>query len=215
MAVTPWSYRKGRTLLHRMPAGAKLLFLLAISLAAFFPGTEKTSLVILTCIVFVLSILSLVAHIYPWKLLRGSGPLFLVVFAVFLFRGIKFDPPFFSGEGILYSVIFCIRIGAAFASGSLLFAVTTIAEIRRSLSRPEKALHLEKIRIGLSISLMLAFMKRFFEIWEDINLAWKSRGGRRSVSRFLILLPVVLERMMIKAAETASAIESRGGADSQ
>jgi len=211
MAVTPWSYRKAPTPLHRLPAGFKLAFLLALSLAAFFPGPPARSLAVLSGIALLLVILSFIAKIGPLALLRGSGPLLVLVIAVFLFRGIAFSPPGFNTEGLWESVLFCVRICAAFAAGTLLFAVTTPGEIRKSLSRMESALHLEKAHLSLGISLMLGFLPRFFEIWEDVTLAWKSRGGKKSLSRLIILIPLVVEKMMVKAAETAAALEARGG----
>ena len=208
--VTPWSFRKGATPLHRLPAGFKLAFLLLLSLAAFFPGTEFLSLVVLSCIALFLIMLSLIAKIGPWTLLQGSGPLFFLILAVFLFQSIDIFPFGFKPEGLWESLIFCIRIGTAFAAGSLLFAVTTVGEIRKSFSRLESALHLEKLKLGLSFSLMLGFLPKFFAIWEDVNLAYTSRGGKRSLSRLVVLIPLVVERMMVKAGETAMALEARG-----
>jgi len=207
---TPWSYRTGSSVLHRIPAAYKLLFLLLLSLAVFYPGTEGHGLIILSGIVFILIILSFIAGMGPLRLLRGSGPLLLLVLAVFLLQGIEYNPLSFKPEGFREAVIFCIRIGAAFAAGSLLFAITTIGEIRKAISRLEAAIHLEKMKISVSMALMLGFLKRFFEIWEDINLAWISRGGGNNLKRFRILIPLVIERMMAKAADTASAMESRG-----
>jgi len=209
--ATPWSYRKGATPLHRLPAGFKLAFLLSLSLAAFFPGPKLQSFVVLSAIALVLIILSFAAKIGPPALLRGSAPLLFLVMAVFAVQGIELSPLGFNIDGLWESVLFCLRICAAFAAGTLLFAVTTPGEIRKSLSRLEAALHLEKARISLGISLMLGFLPRFFEMWEDVNLAWKSRGGRKSLSRLIVIIPLVVERMMVKAAETASALESRGG----
>ena len=209
--ATPWSYRKGSTALHRLPAGFKLAFLLLLSLAAFFPGPELRSFVILSVIALILIILSFAAKIGPRALLRGSAPLLFLVAAVFLFQGIEISPPGFAMDGLWETLIFCARICAAFAAGTLLFAVTTPGEIRKSLSRLETALHLEKLKLGLGISLMLGFLPRFFEIWEDVTLAWKSRGGKKNLSRLIVLIPLVVERMMVKAVETATALESRGG----
>jgi len=209
-SATPWSYRKGSSFLHRMPAGFKLAFLLLLSLAAFLPGSETRGFIVLSGIVLVLILLSCAAGIGPRQLLRGSGPLFLVVFAVFLFQGVEFSPPGFNPDGTKETIIFCFRLAAAFAAGSLLFSVTTSMEIKKSLSRAESFLHLEKFKPGLGISMMLAFLPRFFEIWEEINLAWKSRGGRNNLSLLTVLIPLVIERMMVKAAETATALESRG-----
>jgi len=48
-----------------------------------------------------------------------------------------------------------------------------------------------------------------FQVWENINLAWKGRGGRKTLNRLIILVPLLIEKMMLKAAETATAMESR------
>ena len=210
MAVSkplPWSYRKGTTALHRLKAGIKLTFLLLLSLAAFLPN-----LMVLSTIALVLIVLSLTARIGPWELLRGSGPLLFVVLGVFILGGVETSPPYFSFDGLGESVIFCGRIAIAFAAGALLFAVTTQGEIRRALSRLEAALRIEKFRISLGISLMLGFLPLFFQMWEDVNLAWQSKGGKKGLKGMTILIPLVIERMIIKAAETALAMESRGAA---
>ena len=205
MQVTPWSYHKGSSLLHRLPAGIKLIFLLFLSLASFFPN-----LFILSAIVLVLVLLSVIAGIGPKALLRGSTPLFIMVLGVFLFQAVEIFPARFNLNGLKESIIFCVRIAAAFSAGTLLFSVTTSCEIRKSLSGAESFLHLNKLKPGLYISLMLGFLPEFFKIWEALNLAWKSRGGKRNMQRLTVLLPLALERMMLKAAETAVALEARG-----
>lgn len=202
---TPLSYKKGSTLLHRLPAGVKLAFLLLLSIAAFFPN-----IAILLVIAIILISLSFIARIRPAGLLLGSGPLLLIVLAVFVIQGVEFSPFGFNTGGLLEALVFCARIALAFASASLFFYVTTPGEIRKSLSRLEIILHLEKLKLSLHISLMLGFLKNFFEIWEDLDLAWKSRGGGRNLSRLLKLLPLLVEKLMIKAGETAIALEARG-----
>jgi energy-coupling factor transporter transmembrane protein EcfT len=209
-AVTPWSYRKGSTLLHRLPAGYKLAFLLLLSLASFFPGTETQSLVLLGIIVAILIALSFVAGIGPWALLRGSGPLFLVILWGFLLQAVEFSPLKINPSGFLAAIIFSLRIGAAFSAGTLLFSVTTPYEIRKSLSRLETFLRIKKIKLSLYISLMLGFLPQFFEVWEDLCLAWKSRAGKKNLSFIIIIVPIAVEKMMRKAAETAIAMEARG-----
>jgi biotin transport system permease protein len=203
--VTPWSYRKSSTLLHRLPAGFKLAFLLFISLASFFP-----SLVLLIAIALILISLSFAAGIGPRALLRGSGPLFLVILWTFLLQAVKFSPLRISPDGLLNAVIFSARIGAAFSAGTLLFSVTTPHEIRKSLSRLETFFRIEKLNLSLYISLMLGFMPQFFEVWEDLRLAWKGRAGKRNLSLIVVLVPLAVEKLMRKAAETAAAMEARG-----
>ena len=206
---TPWSYRKGATLLHRLPAGLKLIFLLFFSIAAFLPGSDLQSFIILAIEIFLIALLSVIARIGPIALLHGSRPLFFTVIAVFIFRGIEISPLFFNPRGIREGALLCTRLLAAFSAGSLFFAVTTSGEIKKSLVRLESALRIERLKLGLSISLMLGFLPRFFVIWEDINLAWKSRGGKNNLRRLIVLVPLVVEKMMLHAADTAEAMEAR------
>jgi len=216
-AVTPWSYlppagrhKKSSSLLYRLPAGFKLAFLMILSLASFFPGTEAQSLVLLGVIAFILAALSFAAGVGPLALLRGSGPLLLVVFWAFLLQAVELSPFQINHSGLVQAIIFSLRIAAAFSAGTLLFAVTTPYEIRKSLSRLEKFLRIEKLNLSLYISLMLGFLPRFFEVWEDLRLAWKSRGGKNNLSLIVTLVPIAIEKMMRLAAETATAMEARG-----
>lgn len=204
-ASTPWSYRKGNSVLHRLPPLVKLAFLLVLSFAAFFPN-----LYVLSSIVLVLIILSVIAGLGPAALLRGSGPLLLIVLAAFVVEALEFNPPRLDMDDLDETLVFCVRLGAAFAAGTLLFAVTTTGEIRKSLLQAERFLHIEKLKPALAVSLMLGFLKAFFEIWEDLTLAWKSRGGKNNLRRLRVLVPLLVERMMTLAAETAEAMESRG-----
>jgi len=67
---------------------------------------------------------------------------------------------------------------------------------------------------SLGISLMLGFIPRFFEMWDDANLACDSRYCKRGLRRLFLLIPLVAERMMEASANTALALEARAfGAD--
>ncbi|MDR0447479.1 MAG: energy-coupling factor transporter transmembrane protein EcfT [Treponema sp.] len=207
---TPWSYKKGTSPLHRLGAGIKLVFLLLLSVLAFIQLPFLPGFIIPGSIALILVLLSLFAGIGPCTLLRGSGPIFFVILAVFAFQAIEISPLGVNQDGLWESIFFCFRIGTAFAAGALLFSVTTPGEIRKSLSRLESFLRLKKMNISLCISLMLGFIPMLFQIWEDTNLAWKSRGGKMNLTRIVILVPLLVERMMVKAAEKAEAMEARG-----
>jgi biotin transport system permease protein len=189
----PFGYRSGSTPLHRIPAGLKLLALLALSAAAFgsLPGLAVSALLV--------TVFAAIARVKPWELLRGSKPL-------------------------------ALRIFVSFAAGSLLFAVTTMGSLRRSLGKAEQAARLLARRVlranktetrreasapfrqgraSLGISLMLGFLPRFFELWEDANLACDARCCKRGPRRMKLLIPLVTERMMEAAADAADALESK------
>jgi biotin transport system permease protein len=211
-AYTPWAYRKGNSLLHRLPGGVKLAALLCLSLGAFFPGLK-----VFPPLALFLIVLSLWGGIKPWELLRGSRPLLLFVLFIFLFKALEFNSPaeasfplVLNREGLKEGLVFALRIVFAFAWGALFFALTTTGEIKKSLSRLESFLHLEGLKISLLISLMLMFLPRFFEKWEEAERAWQSRGGGRGFRKLRVLMPLVIEKMLELAAETSGALESRG-----
>jgi biotin transport system permease protein len=112
-----------------------------------------------------------------------------------------------------------LRIFTAFAAAALLFAVTTMRDLRQSIGTielwlkklffPAKANRGGVIYFSLGLSLMLGFIPRFFDLWETSNLACEARSCRLH-RRLMILIPLVTELMMEAAAETAFALEARG-----
>jgi biotin transport system permease protein len=85
-----------------------------------------------------------------------------------------------------------------------------MGEIRKTLGRLEKRLHIKGRAFSLGFSLMLGFLPRFFEVWESADLAWQARAGRNSLRKLVFIIPFVLESMMEEAAGTAMALQARG-----
>jgi biotin transport system permease protein len=222
----PFSYRAGKTILHRSPAIIKLLCVIVLSAAAgaFVPGLVISILVMLTA--------SIAAHILPWELLKGSRviivlSLFIVFFKTFeqgalgittpeIIIGNFYIPdiyiPNISTDGFFDGIITALRILVTFAAAALLFSVTTMRELRLSIMALEKIPGVKKTAVvffSLGISLMLGFIPRFFDLWETANIACEARSCRRGLRRLFILVPLVTGRMMETAADTAVALESR------
>jgi len=194
VAVVPFRYRAGKTVLHRAPAGLKLLAVMVLSTAACF---SVYGLAAAMALIFAASI---AARIPPWELLRGSRMLALMSLCVIL---INVRAP-------VTGVITALRIFVPFTAAALLFAVTTMRELRLSLAALEIRLGRNTAFFSLGISLMLGFIPRFFELWETANLACDARVCKRGPRRLLLLVPLVTERMMEAAADTALALEARG-----
>jgi biotin transport system permease protein len=173
-----------------------------------FSFSSITGLSIATLVIISAAI---VAGLRPWELLRGIRPLFVLIIFIIALRTFVFDGsgpslwgmalPGISAAGFWGGIQQGLSIAVSFAAGALLFAVTTMGELRRSLGRN---------RLSLGLSLMLGFLPRFFEIWEAANLACEARANRKGFRRLIIILPLVIERMMQIAGETAQALEARG-----
>jgi biotin transport system permease protein len=192
-----------------MPAGLKLVCLIGITASLLFGFYAMAAVVLVLCAA------GLSAGIRPWELLRGIRGLALMLLLIIIFRSIRFTPGhFFNAEGFFAALRFAAGIVISFSAAGLFFSVTTMTEIRHSLSRAElfllKPFGVKHSRLSLGISLMLGFMPRFFELWEGANLACDSRAGKKGLRRLRVILPLVCERMIETAAETAYALESRG-----
>jgi len=207
----PFGYRPGKTILHRIPAGVKLLCLIALSIAVylFLPALAAAILLII--------IASIAARIPPWKLLSGSGPLLVLALFVLSVGSINLNPFTVSLDGLFNAAVTVMRMYTVFAAAGLFFAVTTMGELRLSLAAFETTL--KKIFSGgktgniaffsLGLSLMLGFIPRFFELWETANLACEARSCKRGLRRLCILILLVTGKMMEAAADTALALEAR------
>jgi biotin transport system permease protein len=213
-----------------MPAGLKLVFVIIISAFAFasFYGLAASILLVLTA--------SAVARVPPHKLLNGSKPLVILSLCLILLKTIRLEGegittpeliilnvyipdvhiPFISGEGFYEGLLAAPKLFVPFAAAALLFSVTTMRELRLSLMLIEN--NVIKLFLpgrkhtpffSLAISLMLGFIPRFFEMWEDANIACESRSCKRGLRLLFLLLPLVTERMMEASANTALALEAR------
>ncbi|MCL2600911.1 MAG: hypothetical protein FWD88_06995, partial [Treponema sp.] len=225
-----FSYRPGRSVFHRFPAGLKLLGLFAFSAVAFASvhGTAFAALLLVA--------LCIAARIPPGGLLKGSRPLMVMALVIVLVKtvepgnpgvavpgtaalGFALRVPAVNAAGFLAGLAIVFRILVIFAAAAFLFAVTTMRELRLSIAALETRLKTvfcagrkrqDIAFFSLGISLMLGFIPRFFEMWETANLACRGRSCRPGLRWLLLLIPLVTERMMEAAAETVLALEARG-----
>jgi energy-coupling factor transporter transmembrane protein EcfT len=213
--------------LHRAGAGLKLLCLMAFSAAAFAGGP-----VCMAALSVFLAAGALCAGLPLRSLLRGARPVAALGLFVTLGRAVDFSPaPVFGMEGFLSGLLFLWGMMLSFGAASLFYAVTTAGEVREAVVAAERALLrpvavlLKNVknpltqeprsaalhpRFGLALGLMLGFLPRFFAEWEALQTASRARAGKKGAAEIKRLVPLVVNRMMDKALETAIAMESRG-----
>jgi biotin transport system permease protein len=195
--------------------------------AVFIPGAAAPVVVPVPLV-----LCSLLAGIRPWELLRGIRGLAVMFVPIVLFRSLRFAGSFsLDYAGAAAALLFCWRMILSFSAGALLFSVTTMTELRESAGKIETALlrpaafllkklpgqrprrlavRLLRPRLSAGLALTLGFLPRFFEAWEAANLAWRARAGKRGIRAMFVLVPLVTERMIAMAADTAAAMEARG-----
>ena len=198
---TPFCYLIRASFLHRWPAGLKLLCVIILSTAAYL------SLYALAFSVLLVLVSAICARLPLRFLLRGMRPLVTLALCIMLFSPIGAE---------MRMLAMVLRILLPFCASALLFSATTMRELCLSLSslelRIKSLFSAEKSRAGFSLgmSLMLGFIPRFFELWEETMLASRARCCKKGLRRLFFALQQVPARMMESAADTALALEARG-----
>jgi energy-coupling factor transporter transmembrane protein EcfT len=148
-----------------------------------------------------------IARIRVVELFRGCiGLVFLAVLTV-LSHSFTRRPLSWNINGFLSGVTFGMGLLVSFAGAKLFFAVTTMAQLKDALDRVPS---LWFQRFSLCLTLMLGFLPRFLEEWENAELAYKARAGRNGVYRLFVVTPLAIELMIESAVETAVVLEIRG-----
>jgi len=192
-----FKYKTKKGLLHKIPAGIKLLALLplsffCLSLPLFWLGVGIASAVI---IAFICG-LSVKDQITDFK------PVFfyaVLMYALSVFSNLlnmpvnQFFNPFI--PNIEYLRI-TLRLVLIVQFSALLFRTTSSLEIR------------EFVRLEI-ISLFLSFIPEIFKIWNSVNLAWKARGGKEGFGKIKTLMFILISLSFEKAALKARAVEAR------
>jgi len=200
----PFAYRAGRGVLHRAPAGLKLLCVVIVSALCF------ASVYGLAAAVALVLAASVAARIPPWQLLKGSKPLVILsLFIVPVKTFLPITPEMYRLGGLVEGLIIVLRIFVPYAAAALFFAVTTMHQLRQSIRAFDRTSGFGA-NVSLGLCLMLGFIPRFFDLWETSSLACDARSCTRGLRRLFLLIPLVTERMMEAAADTALALQARG-----
>jgi energy-coupling factor transporter transmembrane protein EcfT len=183
-----------------MPALLKLLLLFIVSGMAFL-SYYSSAAAILT-----IGAGAIIAKIPLRTLFRGIRSVLIVCIPVLLFRSLRFMPFRFLAAGFVEALLFTAGVIIVFCAGSLTFSVTTTAQMRDALSFGQRS-----SAFAAAFSLMIGFIRRFFMVWDEVDCAYRARAGKEGFHKMIIIIPLVIERMIRAAAETAYALEARGG----
>ena len=191
-------HEPGRSPLHRLPAGAKFLGLLAFALVVVLVGSPP----VLGCVVLAVLAgyaLARVSRRRCWQAGRLVVPVALAVFALqWWLRDLD--------SALVVSLRLCAAVGAA-----NLFTLTTrvedlIAAVERGL-RPARRLGLRPERIGLLVGLTLQAVAALSSIAAQTREAQRARGADRSPAAFAVPF---LVRTLRHADELGEALAARG-----
>lgn len=192
-------YHPGRSLLHRMPAVAKLIVLaVVVTVVAFLRSPEALGIALgLTVVLY------LVAGIPPRLALRAVGPIFWVLLIAVPINGwlVGWDS----------ALLMALRLVTVVALAGLFTLTTTVSAVLSAvelLLRPVPRVDAD--RVGLLLALTIRAIPLLSEIVASVFEARRARGVDRSLRA--IAVPVIV-RSLQSADELGDALIARGADD--
>ena len=202
-----FSYTKGNSIIHRAPAGLKLLLLLVIPITLYLTPIQ-------VCLAFipVLFAVALVARIELGLFLKDLRPIVIYSVMILTIDVLSYLISSKNGNIITQTSLFMIlRLLCAIEAVSIFFRTTSIYETTDCLQRIEGFLTFGKSKLVVSsmLSLFLSFLPQIFATWKDLELAYKARGGRRGPAKIITLMPRLISASIKKADTTFLALLNR------
>ena len=225
-----FSYNKRDSIIHKTPAILKLLILFCVPLITYF-----TPLVYHAGLFALALLLVLLAKIPLKSFLRDLRPiiyycifiLIIDVLTILLFdktpmpistelsaeleESVSPTLNFFSILKEKGNFLLMSRLVVSMAYTSIFFRTTSHLEMRQSLEKIESCITFghSKLTFSKAFALFLNFLPQLFAIWNSLDLAWRARGGKRTVRKIIALLPVFISLSLKKANQTLLALKNR------
>lgn len=195
-----FSYKATDSFLQRIPALIKLLFLFAVPVTVMLCSIE-------VCLILIaaIALLALAGRIRARDFFRDQKPVVyysLMIVAIDVLSFLLFH----KNEGIVTtrSLHMILRLLCAMEATSVFFRTTSSFEIREAISfgHPDNP-------VSDMFALFLSFLPQVFETWMQLDLAYRSRGGKNGPGKVLRLFPLLITMSMKKAGTTYLALLNR------
>jgi biotin transport system permease protein len=196
----------GRSVVHRAPAGLKLVALLALTTVVFVVGRPEVAAGALAVVL----VTGLGAARLPVAVLLAPARVLLwwlvLLFALNLVTA-----------GAASAVTVTLRVLAVALAATVLTATTRVTELTavvEALARPLSLVGVRPARVGLAVALTLRFIPVVADRTERVREAQIARGGEVGGVRGMVTLLVpTLVQLLQLAATTAEALDARGADD--
>lgn len=216
MALMPFAYRRGDSVLHKMNPGLKLLLLFCLCFVAFFEW--KYSLISLVlCFVFcVLGFLFAKCTIKSLVILRFVFVIGLLVF-LFTVSDFSFSYKYFVSlkkTELIKCFYYVSRFAVTSVASQIVFETTSLIQIQDFFESIENAIakivpSLKKMHLALILSLTINFMPLIFSTWAKIKTASAARAGKNNVYSLCLQLSTLLSVMIYQAENKRKAVLNR------
>ena len=195
------SYQPGTTFLHRMPAGAKLLAMAAISVVTVVYRSPVTSVGLLAVVIVLLA----VARVRLALLLRTLRGLLVVMTLIAAYQVWQ--------QGWVHAVTVVGALVGLILLATVLTVTTSVDEMLDTVTRavaPFRRFGVDPDMVALAFSLMIRGIPTTIELASETRQAAMARGLERNPRA--LVTPMVL-RTVAHARATGEALHARGVGD--
>ncbi len=194
-------YQPGTTFLHRMPAGAKLLAMAAISVVTVVFRSPATSIGLVAAVIVLLA----VARVRLGLLVRTLRGLLVVMSLITAYQVWQ--------QGWAHAVTVVGALVGLILLATVLTVTTSVDEMLDTVTRsarPFRRLGVDPDMVALAFSLMIRGIPTTIELASETRQAAMARGLERSPRA--LVTPMVL-RTVAHARATGEALHARGVGD--
>ena len=202
-----FSYTASDSIIHRTPAGLKILLLFCVPVTVLLCPIE-----VCLVLIAVFPILALVGKIRLLDFLRDLRPIVIYCMMIVSINVLSYLLFHRNDEIVTQRSLHTIlRLLCAIEATSVFFRTTSTYETGSALQTVERVLTFGKSRLVLSglFSLFLGFLPQIFATWSSLDLAYRARGGKKGISKVLTLFPLLITMSMKKATTTYLALLNR------
>ena len=202
-----FSYTASDSIIHRTPAGLKILLLFCVPVTVLLCPIE-----VCLVLIAVFPILALVGKIRLLDFLRDLRPIVIYCMMIVSIDVLSYLLFHRNDEIVTQRSLHTIlRLLCAIEATSVFFRTTSTYETGSALQTVERVLTFGKSRLVLSglFSMFLGFLPQIFATWSSLDLAYRARGGKKGISKVLTLFPLLITMSMKKATTTYLALLNR------
>ncbi len=182
-----FSYRYDTTLIHKIPAIIKIIFLCFVSIKIFSTSNNATEVsswyqcgfyFFIGCLLFILARTK-------FSSLKNLSFIFIIGFFIILLNGINFETKLnFDFKKSLEGVLYLARLLTTSLIALIVFDTTSVYQLENDL---DKFPLFKKFKISQTISLTILFIPLIFRTWNKIQLVSKARNVNKRNSLILKL----------------------------
>jgi biotin transport system permease protein len=214
-SITLFSYKSGTTILHRLDARIKLLLIAACGYIVF--SLPPVPCAVCIAAAFIVSFSAGFTFAEQLRDLRFAFYYAVLLYAVSFITACATRIPFPSAFIPQKSdIILSLRLTLTIQLTSILYRTTSPLALRTALEQVETSVrHFLRLKqtgtlpVSDTLSLLLVFIPQVFDVWTEINRAWKARNGRGGIRMIYTLFPVLLSVCLKRSYLTALALRNR------